>query len=998
MPNPVSVVPTGAPLVGRDDDLRRFAEVLQGVVVHRRPAVVLVTGGGGVGKSRFLQEAAAVARGRGVLTLHGTAGPLQRDLSYAPLVEALRPLLRGAGPSGRARVEALVEGLSDLARLFDGLPLVPPPPLNDLGLERTRLFEAVTRLLDRAAAERPVALVLDDLHWADSASLALLHYAVRGLSGRPVLFLLAFREAEADTPLRDLAAALRCGVGLTDLPLRPLDSASVDALARGTLGGAVPSGLVEVLTQRTGGVPLFVGAVITRLVEEGTLFRSAGRWVLGPDTTEAVPPAVRSLLGGRIERLPGPARAALDALAVCGGSAPVDVLAALVDEAAMSTGLDVLSRLGLADQELTDGRVGYRVTHPMLAEVGLELLPAVARRRRHAAAARAWQQAVPEDLGTIALHVCGAGNELEAEYALDVLLRASAEALARRAGEETAAAARAALLAAAALSRDELRGPLSERLAQGEELAGRLAQARAAWRAAAEAGDTGVAGEGGVERARRLHRAALTGWDLGRFQEALGDLDEADAALAGLPPGPVHVSVLETRARLALRRGDAAAQRRHAAALAAIVQVTGSPRARVVAGMFDLQLAGMERRLRDAMDHVPRVLAEAEALGDPVISSAAHRLASLTTLVGGDVAAARRHAEGGVHLARSTGVPTLEVMHLVDRGYAGFLAGRWDEALDDLARAFEIAERTGLSRGATVSLTVEAMVLAQRGRLDEATRRAAEATDRLGAGPTPEIHVVVLLELAKARIALARGQYVRAAEHARRGAEQVFTRVPALFVLARASAAAGDRDAARTAVTDLADVDPAAPYPSALAGWAGGRLRGDPDVLASAAAALAGLGIPYEAAVARVDRAEVLAGSAAGPGTPAGAEAAAEAAAALCVLDRLGAKPQADRARQLLRSLGHRTLPPSAGAQDKGPLTRREEEVARLVAAGLSNAEIAGRLFISQRTVTTHLQHVYARLGLRSRAALTRYVDRELAEPDGTADGIRSSADAGAPT
>jgi ABC-type histidine transport system ATPase subunit len=81
VPNPVSVVPTGGPLVGRDDELRRFAEVLQGVVVHRRPAVVSVTGGGGVGKSRFLQEAAAVARGRGVLTLHGTAGPLQRDLS-----------------------------------------------------------------------------------------------------------------------------------------------------------------------------------------------------------------------------------------------------------------------------------------------------------------------------------------------------------------------------------------------------------------------------------------------------------------------------------------------------------------------------------------------------------------------------------------------------------------------------------------------------------------------------------------------------------------------------------------------------------------------------------------------------------------------------------------------------------------------------------------------------------------------------------------------------
>jgi DNA-binding CsgD family transcriptional regulator/tetratricopeptide (TPR) repeat protein len=996
--NPVTVMPTGAPLVGRADELRRFAEVLQGVFVHRHPAVVLVTGQAGMGKSRFLQEAVTVARGRGVLTLHGTAGPLQRDLSYAPLVEALRPILRGAGPSGRARVEALVEGLSDLARLFDGLPLVPPPPLADLGLERTRLFEAVTRLLDRAAAERPVAVVVDDLHWADPASLALLHYAVRGLAGRPVLFLLAFREAEADAPLRDLAAALRCGDGATEIPLRPLDGVSVDALARATLGGAVPGGLVAVLAQRTGGVPLFVGAVITKLVEEGTLFRSGGRWVLGPDTADAVPAAVRSLLGARIERLPGPARAALDALAVCGGRAPVDVLAAVVDEAAMSTGVDVLSSWGLADQELTDRGVGYRLTHPMLAEVGLELLSAAARRRRHAAAARAWQQAAPEDLRTIALHVCGAGNELEPEYALDVLLRASAEALSRRAGEEAVAAARAALPVAAALSRDELRGPLLERLAQGEELAGRLAEARAAWRAAAEAGDTGITGEGGLERARRLHRAAVTGWDLGRFPAALADLDEADAALAGLPPGPVHVSVLETRARLALRRGDAAAQRRYAAALAAIVQATGSPRARVVATMIDVQLAGMERRLGDAMECMPRMLEQAEALGDPVLDSAAHRLACLSTLAVAGVDAAWQRAEDGVHLARSTGVPTMEVMHLVDRGYAGFLAGRWDEALGDLARAFEIAERTGLSRGATISLTVEAMVLAQRGRLDEAARRAAEAADRLGSGATPDVHVLTLLELARAQIALVRGQYAAAAEHARRSKQQPFYLAQALVTLATAAEAAGDRETAQTAVADLAGIDPAAPYPSAVADWVAGRLRGDPDVLASAAAALTGLGVAYEAAVARVDRAELLACGAAGPGTPAGADAAADATAALCLLDRLGAKPQADRARRVLRSLGHRTAAPAAGPQDTGRLTRREEEVARLVAAGLSNAEIAGRLFISQRTVTTHLQHVYARLGLRSRAALTRYVDRELAGPDGTADGIRSPADAAPPT
>jgi DNA-binding NarL/FixJ family response regulator len=100
-------------------------------------------------------------------------------------------------------------------------------------------------------------------------------------------------------------------------------------------------------------------------------------------------------------------------------------------------------------------------------------------------------------------------------------------------------------------------------------------------------------------------------------------------------------------------------------------------------------------------------------------------------------------------------------------------------------------------------------------------------------------------------------------------------------------------------------------------------------------------------------------------------------AAALCTLDELGARPQADRARRLLRRQGRR-VPAPQRALGRGPLSRREEDVVRLVARGLSNAEVARRLYLSPRTVTTHLQHVYARLQLGSRAALVRYVLEEL--------------------
>jgi DNA-binding NarL/FixJ family response regulator len=140
------------------------------------------------------------------------------------------------------------------------------------------------------------------------------------------------------------------------------------------------------------------------------------------------------------------------------------------------------------------------------------------------------------------------------------------------------------------------------------------------------------------------------------------------------------------------------------------------------------------------------------------------------------------------------------------------------------------------------------------------------------------------------------------------------------------------------------------------------------DELDQAIAGFAELGMPYEEAVARLDRAPVR--HAAGFSADA---VGSDVTAALEVLDRLEAKPQADRARALLRELGRRT---GSQSRQRGQhrLSAREEEVARLVAQGLSNAEIAERLFITTRTVTTHLEHIYRRLEISSRSALIRYV------------------------
>jgi DNA-binding CsgD family transcriptional regulator len=204
--------------------------------------------------------------------------------------------------------------------------------------------------------------------------------------------------------------------------------------------------------------------------------------------------------------------------------------------------------------------------------------------------------------------------------------------------------------------------------------------------------------------------------------------------------------------------------------------------------------------------------------------------------------------------------------------------------------------------------------------------------------------------------------------------------------LGEAEVAANDPAAALRTAERLRDFGPNAPWPIACASWVEGLARAEAGQRSSALARLSdaadrleALGLPYQEGKARLRWAEAAVGdlSAHVEGLPDRSKAADEAHRALTSFDRLGARPLAHRARRLLRDLGERSIPPYRAVT--GELSDRELQVVRLVAAGLSNNEIGDRLYISPRTVTTHLQHVYHRLGLASRPALIRWaLDRDL--------------------
>jgi DNA-binding CsgD family transcriptional regulator len=301
--------------------------------------------------------------------------------------------------------------------------------------------------------------------------------------------------------------------------------------------------------------------------------------------------------------------------------------------------------------------------------------------------------------------------------------------------------------------------------------------------------------------------------------------------------------------------------------------------------------------------------------------------------------------------------------------YGGILVavGRWDEAERELVAAGRAFEQGYRGMRAAPLLRLAALRVRQ-GRFEEAERLLE------GSEARPAARELL------AAIALERGDLALAADLARLCLERDDAGpacAPVLELLVRVELARGDRDAARAAAERLAALaaDAGEPRSAAAAELAAGRVRvaeSDPAArvhLQAAIEAFAALELPFEAAQAQLELARALA-----EGAP--AAAAAEARAALDAFERLGASRDADAAASLLRSLGVKAA--RAGPKGLGLLTKREREVLELVAAGLSNPEIAERLYLSRKTVQHHVAHVLAKLGVSSRAEAAAYAARGL--------------------
>jgi hypothetical protein len=307
----------------------------------------LLAGEPGIGKTRLTEEFAESAREHGAEVLMGHCYEGEWAPPYGPFSEAIAVYARAAEP-GQLRQD-LGLGAAPLARLVGALRERWPDIPQAVGLqpdeERLRLLDAVSQFLIAIAARTPVVVIIDDLHWADRDSIAMLRHVARFAPRHRLLIVAAYRDVEVDRahPLSEALGALPRETRYQHLPLKGLERAEVAELLETIADQQVPEALASTISSETSGNPFFIREVLLHLLEEGTIFRRGGRWTSNLAITEmGIPEGVKQVIGRRVGRLSAGAQALLSVAAAFTGGFRLAIAGRVagLDEAATLDGLD----------------------------------------------------------------------------------------------------------------------------------------------------------------------------------------------------------------------------------------------------------------------------------------------------------------------------------------------------------------------------------------------------------------------------------------------------------------------------------------------------------------------------------------------------------------------------------------------------------------------------------------------------------------------------------
>lgn len=926
------------PYVGRAQELDVLSEAVR-KAARGTPTVVFVEGEPGIGKSRFVEEVVRDAAAEGFRPLVGAAEELERTRPFAAIRRAFG--VEASGTDG---------DLVSAARVLEESASV-----HGWGEGRYRIVEDILELVEKLSTSAPVIVALEDLHWADPSSLLTLYSLGRRRPYLPLLLIATYRASPMSVELARVVDALT-SQGALRLRLDPLDDAEVASLAGAILGSSPGTSASRVMA-RAGGNPLLVIELARALAQgqgAGDAEAGEGAWLL--------PPALRSKVLGQLAHVPSRVREALQVAAVLGCSFDVSHLAVVMNRSPVY----LLAVLEDARRAGTVGDAGLRLAfrHDLVRDAIYEDIGPSMRQALHLEAARALiRSGVP--VVDVADHIVLGATKGDRQ-AVEWLRQAAQEAAPSAPAVAVDLLERALELVEES---DGIRGSLVADLLEPLHAAGRTAEAeQLARRALGQSHSPPVKDRLQLGLVRAL--AAQDNSDE-HLRESLIRYEGMSSATAS------HLKVEAARALIHLGRMDEAAVTA-SEALEAAERHGGALEISWAVWLLSA-IATHQGRLSDAVSLARRSVAlHRSTTPRPNVQGLAYALTNSDRL---DEAATLLHE---ARLASvEAGDVAMQVIYHWRLLNLHFLNGAWDDAIAEGEAGLALSEETGFHSAMFQGCSVLAEMAIHRNELERAEAYLARAETELGRSEGHRL--IAFLPRARGLLAEAQGDQHRALgalemawETAREtGAIRSYTEIgPDLL---RVLSAIGEGVSGRGVVRDVEES--ARRQNTASARGAAIRCRGmavgDPDLLLGAVAVTRQSPRVLDRARACDDAGLALAA------TARRAEGLALLEEALLLYERLGAR---HRVRAVESALRHAGVTRGRRGTRRRPatgweaLTKTELEVVELVGQGFTARETGSRLFISPRTVETHVAHVFAKLGLSSRAQLREALSRRATD------------------
>jgi DNA-binding CsgD family transcriptional regulator len=945
-------------IFGRSAELTGLGQLVLGAA-RGRGGIGWVQGEPGVGKSAVIDTVLTDAGRRGFTVLHGAGDELRQPFPLRLMADCLNVPGNTADPLS-GEIAGLLRGDLNVSGGYD--------PVLAAG-------ERMLELVDRLGVAGPVVLAVEDLHWADEPSLLIWARLARVTDQIPLLLLGTTRPPAPGTPL-DRLRQLATERGGMIADLGPLDAADAASLA-GSITAGRPGPRLRTALDRAGGNPLYIRELTDALVRDGAVKVAGGEAELH-GKVDAIPVSLQVAIGRRLGFMTPSIRTTMQLAALLGNEFDVAELASVTTTPVLQLADTVREAVAGGVLSAADGRLRFR--HELIHQVLVEETPAAMRPALHGEIAR-MLTAAGRPVDSVARHLLAVPGQFD-DWALAWLAAVPEQSL-------------------------HTLPPVSADLLE---------------RAAGQAADGSPLGE---VLGTRLATALL----------AVGRNDEA-GSVARRIAGQTADPVLATRMRIMVLR-SAGRRGQPAEGLPFVLRSPGDdalpPKWLSRLGSWSALILRATGHLGEGTDMMQAALQQAESSGDPLsiayarhaaaMSSdttelmCAHIEAALAVLTGHDpesvdlrLVLISNQLSGALVLRHPDEVEPLLAEALAQADRAGtytsaailsaavtfcYRSGRWDAALVHLASMNTGFAGTGPQLYAQHGIA--ALISLRRGDLDQADvhlQAAAQAMPTAVAEPPVPVDPVTQ---ALAMRAEASGEVARAAQVMSSWLSAPVGMAPEdrnddLFYLVRLALAAGDTATAADAVAAAQADAVGDPLPGRVADaeFCAALLASDPERLLAIAAEYARLGWPPYQAAALEEAAVRLAVA----GDATAARAALTSAAQ--IYTELGATWDIRRADARLRSHGVRRGPRSIHRRATtgwAALTPAETHIAHLVAQGLSNPDIATELFLSRRTVQTHVSNILSKLGVRSRIDIAETAQSaEVSEADGAGAGSKTGA------